>query len=117
MQPASCRLTPSKGLQQPRLPVEADFATHQVSLGTKGREGLLFSWTGTSAQLRMLLLLPFGQRKSVPITLQQERAECSGPFDSAEHSRCCLPELCPQSRADGSLLLGQSPEEPCSLVP
>ena len=67
--------------------------------------------------LLLLLLLPFAQRKLVPVPLEQERAEPSAPFDSAERSRCCLPQLRPQSRGDGSSLLGQRREELCSLVP
>ena len=69
--------------------------------------------------LLLLLLLPLAQRKWVPITLQRKRAEPSGAFDSAERSRCCLPQLRPQSRMelDGSPLLGQSREELRSLVP
>ena len=67
--------------------------------------------------LLLLLLLPFAQRKSVPIPLEQERAEPSASFDSAERLRCCLPQLRPQSQVDGSSLLGRSREELCSLVP
>ncbi|XP_050748993.1 T-cell activation Rho GTPase-activating protein-like [Gymnogyps californianus] len=36
--------------------------------------------------LLLLLLLPFAQRKLVPVPLEQERAEPSAPFDSAERS-------------------------------
>ncbi|KAM6412923.1 uncharacterized protein J5M81_002024 [Pluvialis apricaria] len=68
-----------------------------------------------SSELRMLL--PFALRKLVPITLRQERAEPSGPFNSAERSRCCLPQLHAQSRVDGSPLLERSQEELFSLVP
>jgi len=62
-------------------------------------------------------MLPFARSKSVPITLQRERAEAAGPVESVERSRCCLPQLCPHSWARGSLLLGRSWEQLCSLVP
>lgn len=34
----------------------------------------------------------------------QERQKSLGPFKNDEHSRCCLPQLCPQNRAHGSPL-------------
>lgn len=76
----------------------------------------LFSWTSISAELREVLL-PFAQRNSVPVMLQQEREKSSGLFKSVEHCRSCLLQLCPQNWADGSLLPSWSWDELCSLVP